>query len=227
MKKIFAILLVVACLIGAVGCTPTTQKTDVDRINDCYNTMPTKIVVDTVTNFGGTEILSKAELVIGTYMGQYGSVYTHTYQKFETVDQFLTSPISSVSESKEFFMTLGLRENFVSNKYASFVSGSDFAPSVIESIRPNFTQENVTNTSYVDGVFTATVLQENGASVFGEDVILASDATVVIESIGGSVHKATITYSIPSAVDYVDDPEVTVTVTYTYDVQSIAPLTNE
>ena len=227
MKKIFAILLVVACLIGVVGCAPTAQKTDIDKVNACYNTMPTKVVVDTVTNFGGKEVLSRAELVIGTYMGQYGSIYTHTYQKFETVDQFLTSPISSVSESKEFFMELGLRENFVSNKYASFVAGTDFAPVVIDSIKPNFTKETVSNASYVDGVFTATIPQENGADVFGEGVVLASDATVVIESIGGSVHKATITYAIPSVIDSVDDPVVTMTVTYTYDVQSIAPLTNE
>lgn len=227
MKKIFAILLVVACLLGAVGCTPAVQKTEVEKIKECYNTMPTKIVVDTVTDFSGTQILSKAELFIGTYMGKYGSVYTHTYQRFETVDQFLTSPIVSVSESKEFFLDLGLRENFVSNKYASFVPGTDFAPTVVQNITPNFTQETVTNVSYVDGVFTATVLKDNGAAVFGEGVVLASDATVVIETIGGSVHKATITYAIPTVIDYVDDPVVTMTVTYNYDVQSIAPLTNE
>lgn len=227
MKKIFAFLLVVACLIGAVGCTPTAQKTDIEKINDCYNTMPTKIVVDTVTNFSGTKILSKAELVTGTYMGKYGSVYTHTYQRFETVDQFLTSPITSVSESKEFFEGLGFRENFVSNKYSTFVSGSDFAPSVVESIMPTFTAETVKNYSYVDGVFTATIPQDNGKLVFGEGIVLASDATIVIETIGGSVHKATITYAIPTVIDYVDDPVVTMTVTYSYDVQSIAPLTNE
>ena len=32
MKKIFAILLVVACLLGAVGCTPAVQKTEVEKI---------------------------------------------------------------------------------------------------------------------------------------------------------------------------------------------------
>lgn len=227
MKKIFAILLIVACLFGTVACSTTGQKSEIEKVIASYNTMPTKVVVDTTTDFSGTKVLSKAELLIGTYQGKYGSVYTHTYQKFVTIDEFQTSPIASVSESKEFFMDLGLRENFVSNKYAAFVAGSDFAPNVVDSLAPNFTKETVKNVSYVDGVFTATVPQENGAAVFGEGVILASDATVVIETVGGSVHKATITYAIPAPIDYIEDPVVTMTVTYNYDVQQIAPLTNE
>ena len=229
MKKIFAILLIVACLLSVSGCAIGTaaQKSEIEKILDCYNTMPTMVVVDTVTDFSGTEIRSKAELKIGTYQGKYGSIYTHTYQRFVSVDDFQVSPIASVSESKEFFLDLGLRENFVSNKYASFVAGQDFAPNIVSSLAPNFTKETVKNVSYVDGIFTATVLRDNGAAVFGEGITLASDATVVIETVGGSVHKATITYSIPAPIDDINDPVVTMTVLYTYDVQQIAPLTNE
>ncbi len=225
MKKIVALLLVLVTLLFAVGCNNNSDE--VDKVMAAYNNaMPTKIVVDTVTSFDGAKVLSKAELTTGSYQGKKASVYTHTYQKFESVDELLTSPIISKSESMEYFEGVGLRENFISNKYATFVNGDDFAPDKIDSIIPNLSMDVLTEVSYENGVFEAIIPKANAVAVFGEGITLPTDATIEIVIAGGTVISLTVVYSIPATVEGSPDGIVTMTVTYSYDVQLLSPLTN-
>lgn len=227
MKKIIALVLVLVCLLlSVVGCKE--ENTDLMKIQAAFqNGMPTKVTIDTVTSFDGTKVLSQAELTVGSYQGRAATVYTHVYQKFEIVDDMLSSPIGSKQESKEYFEGLGVRQNFISNKRAQFVEGEDFAPDAIENIIPKFDETLMTNMSFVDGVFKATIPKDNGTAVLGENTTLPSDATIEVFTEGGIVINMVITYEIPATTEDSPNGKVTMTVSYFYDVQLLQPLTNE
>ena len=226
MKRIIALVLVVVCALLAVGCKKTNP--DIQKVQTAFeNGTPTKIVVDTTTDFDGTKLYSQAILTIGSYQGRSATVYTHVYQKFDKVDSILSSPIVSKQESKEYFDGLGLRQNFISNKRAQFVEGSDFSQEAIDSFVPNFDNSLLSNVSLENGLFKATVAQANGSAVFGENVTLSSDATIEIVLAGGNVITMTIAYEIPALEDDSPNGKVTVTASYYYDVQLLQPLTNE
>ena len=143
------------------------------------------------------------------------------------VDDILSSPIVSKVRSKEYFEGLGVRENFLTNKRAVFVEGANFAPEVVDSIVPNFDESLLTDISFENGVFKATVPKDNGVAVFGENTSLSSDATIEVLTAGGIVITMTIAYEIPAANEETSNGKVTVTVSYYYDVQLLQPLTNE
>ncbi len=227
MKKIIALVLVFVCLLLMVGCKKESKE--VTRVQEAFhNGMPTKVVVDTVTDFDGTQLLSKAELTIGSYQGKAATVYTHVYQQFEQVDAILTSPIISKQESTEYFEGSGVRTNFISNPRAVFVAGGeDFAPETVDSLIPNLSGKLLTEISFENGVFKATVPKDNAATVFGEGIALSSDATIEILVVGGVVLSTVITYKIPATQEDAPDAVVTATISYYYDVQLLQPLTNE
>ena len=207
MKKIIALVLVFVCLLLAVGCKE--ENPAIAKVKAAYqNGMPTKIVVDSETNFDGTKVKSQAELTKGSYQGRAATVYTHVYQEFAMVDSILSSPIVSKVKSKEYFEGLGVRENFLTNKRAVFVEGADFAPEVVDS-----------NRMVID-------IQIQPA-VFGENTNLSSDANIEVLTAGGIVITMTISYEIPAANEESSNGKVTVTVSYYYDVQLLQPLTNE
>lgn len=227
MKKIIALVLAIVCLLLAVGCNKVTT-TDLDKVRAAFeNGMPTKIVADTVTNFDGTKLYSQATLTMGSYQGRTASLYTHVYQKFDVVDSISSSSIISAQESKEYFEGLGYRQNFISNKRATFVNGDNFAPTAVQSFIPNFDSALLTNATLENGFFKATVPQANAAAVFGEGIVFSSDATLEIEMAGGNVITMTISYEIPAYVKDAPQGKVTMTVSYFYDVQLLQPLTNE
>ena len=226
MKKIIALVLVVVCLLLSVGCKK--ENPDIATLQAAFqNGMPTKIVVDTTTNFDGTRLYSQATLTMGSYQGRAATVYTNVYQKFDVVDSILSSPIVSKQESKEYFEGLGVRQNFISNKRAQFVAGSDFASETVETFIPNFEESLLDNISLVNGLFTATVAKDNASAVFGENVQLSSDATIEVIIAGGNVITMTITYEIPATEDDSPNGKVTLVASYYYDVQLLQPLTNE
>lgn len=226
MKKIIALVLVFVCLLLATGCKD--ENTDITKVQAAFqNGMPTKVVVDTVTNFDGTKVLSKAEIAVGSYQGRAATVYTHVYQKFEVVDQIYNSPIVSKQESMEYFEGLGFRQNFISNKRAQFTEGTDFAPETIDALIPEFSEELMSNTSFVNGVFKAVIAKDNASAVFGENITLPSDAEIEVLTEGGIVISMTITCEIPATTEDSPNGKVSVTVTYYYDVQLLQPLTNE
>jgi hypothetical protein len=226
MKKIIALVLVFVCLLLAVGCKE--ENPAIAKVKAAYqNGMPTKIVVDSETNFDGTKVKSQAELTKGSYQGRAATVYTHVYQEFAMVDSILSSPIVSKVKSKEYFEGLSVRENFLTNKRAVFVEGADFAPEVVDSIVPNFDESLLTDISFENGVFKATVPKDNGVAVFGENTNLSSDANIEVLTAGGIVITMTISYEIPAANEESSNGKVTVTVSYYYDVQLLQPLTNE
>ena len=226
MKKIIALVLAIVCLLLAVGCKEETS--DLTKVQAAFeNGMPTKILVETVTNFDGTKLYSEASLTMGSYQGRTATVYTHVYQTFDVVESILNSAIISKQESKEYFEGLGYRQNFISNTRAQFVAGNDFAPETVASFIPNFQDNLLTNATLENGLFKATIPQANAAAVFGEGMTLASDATVEIVIAGGNVITMTLNYEIPALMTDAPNGKVTMTTSYFYDVQLLQPLTNE
>ena len=70
MKKIIALVLVFVCLLFAVGCKE--ENPAIAKVKAAYqNGMPTRIVVDSETNFDGTKVKSQADITMGSYQGQH------------------------------------------------------------------------------------------------------------------------------------------------------------
>ncbi len=218
MKKILVLLAAVAMIFSLVSCGENeTELTPLEAFNKiCEASEPTMVATEVVETHGIFTLNASYTYVKGTVDGKDATQYVAVYDKFETVDNgisdVVTSPIVTVTETKEYVDGKGVRENG-----GSWSKGGDFAPAA-GSLKLNFTEELVPEYSYANNVLTATVEADNTEAVLG--VAIPVDVEMEIVTDGAAIMSVSVSYSIEEDDDY---PEITVTMNtvYSYDVQAI------
>ena len=226
MKKIVALILAVLCLFACVSCQEPEEviPEGIAKVSEMYKTAaPAKTVVRTVQDFGDYTLEGETTLVVGTYNGKAAALYTYVYQELADVEQMNSVAKRSVQGSKEYFEGRGVRENAIVDAAARFDrKAENFAPAT-GAIALNLDATVLTDVVYENGVFTANVPASGLKTVFGEDTTIATATAITITVAGNMVTGVTLTYTIPS-LTAAPDVTVTVTATYIYDVQFVAPI---
>ena len=201
----------------------TLKGTDVEKIAAMYAiSVPTKAVVSTEQNFGAYKLEGESTLLVGTYNGKDAAVFTYVYQELTDIENFNSTAKRSVQGSKEYFEGVGVRVDAINNAYAYFENGGNFAPKA-GSIALNLQADLLTDVSYVDHVFTATVSAKNAKAVFGEDTTIKTTTKITIVDAGNLIESVTLVYTIPS-ITAAPDVTVTVQAVYSYNVETITPI---
>lgn len=248
MKKIIVFLLAIGCLFAMISCdrgsgngetTPATLKTMFAASN------PTKIVVRSeqlmgvsVDEEGTVETdengnISRSYALSGTFEyargeidGSAASIYQYSYEELNPIEVEGRTPIRIISGSKEYVYGYGLRVN--GGTWDE--EGENFAPSqggfslnLVETALKNFRYDKDTRTA------TFTVAQKDVGTVIGEVSGIPSDAQVSVTDDGAVITGITIRYKVTIAHDEefesVETSVVTLTATYSYDLQNISLLT--
>ncbi len=238
MKKLIAILLVVACMLAMVACggnvtspgeTPITpSSTEAQEILDALaelirTSSPTQSKVSTVTGTADVNLKSELTITMGELSGKEAALYVHEYETFNELGAKDAKTLTV--ETQEYVEGMGIRVD--GGKWepdqSSFVRRlqpyrMSLDAEVIKSLRTN---EDETIVSFV-------VPMENVGDVFTnfDSQTLASmisDVTVRIETDGSSVTVMEIIYNSKS-IPNMENPKVEIKAEYSYDLQSITLL---
>ena len=221
MKKIIALLLALTCVFALFSCGEEEPdiESQVNSVIKMYEaSAPTKISTVTVTKIGNITLNGTYTLVTGKIDGMIATVQQNTYEKLADIESGSTSTITSVietvKESKEFVQDKGVRING-----GTWNDGFNFAP-VAGDIALGFTYKQLINPEYKDGVLTCKIAAGNTGVIFGEDNAIDSDVVITIVNDGASITGVTLSYTIPEDDEY-PAQEVTITTTYTYDLEEV------
>lgn len=214
MKKIFALLLAVACMSMIFSCDNKGNKT-LAQVSAMYDaSAPTKVVIDTKQE-GSQTLTGKYTLVTGLIDGKAATVYTYSYEEFATVEEDKTEAIHTVTGSKEFLEGNGVRVD--GKRWDS--EGKNFAPTK-GSIKINLDEKKIGSVIYEKNTLKFTVSAANTAAVLGEDNAIGYDVSVEITDDGVAITGITIKYEIP-ATETLAKTTVTIKTVYTYDLEEV------
>ncbi len=242
MKKLIAILLVLACMFALAACgggtsnTPGTSLTPpaanetqdiLDALSDLIRTsVPTQSKVNTVTGTADINLKSETVITMGELSGKEAALYVHEEEVLN--DLGATEAKSLVVETMEFVDGMGLRVNAASGGVwepdgASFVRRitpyrMELDATLIKSLLVN---EDRTEFSFV-------IPLDNASDVLtGIDskttTSMLSDISVTIKTDGSAVTYMELNYSTKN-VSHFENPTVKVVAEYSYDLQSITLL---
>jgi len=223
MKKIIAIVLVLACAFALFSCgeeDPTALT--ISSINEMYNaTSPSRVDITSTQTFGKYTLTSTSTLKTGMVDGFSVTVYEYSTQQLRDVESGagadILDPIETVTGSWAYHEDLGYREN--DGEWD--ITGDDFTPET-GAIALNITKDTAKDFKNDSAAKTATFTVEaaNTEAVFG--IAIASDVAVTIVYSGADVTSVSLSYSITNP-DEKDHPQVAVTVKadYSYDSQVI------
>ena len=242
MKKLIAILLVLACMFALAACgggssnTPVTPLTPpaanetqdiLDALADLIKTsVPTQSKVNTVTGTADVNLKSETVITMGEISGKEAALYVHEEEVFNDLGALEAK--SLVVETMEFVDGMGLRVNAAKGGAwepdgASFVRRimpyrMELDATMIKSLLVN---ESRTEFSFV-------IPQENASDVLtGIDsktiASMLSDISVTIKTDGTAVTYMELNYTTKSAPHF-ENPTIKVVAEYSYDLQSITLL---
>lgn len=220
MKKILAIILVLACSLALFACEDETADT-ITEINNMYNAFaPSMIVTETTQTFGNYTLTSSSTLKTGKVDGFDASVYEYSYQRLRSVEDGATAEIVGVIETVtgkwEYHAEKGYRENG-----GKWDDGYDFAPEA-GAIALKITADTVQDlkNDSENKTITFTVLAANTEAVLGNKI--DADVAVTLTHSGADITGVTLTYTVSNA-DNADYPEISVVIKaqYSYDSQQI------
>ena len=238
MKKLIAILLVIACMLVMASCDmgggeQPVDNTETQKVLDTLSeqikkSAPSKSVVETVV---GNELisLSSTETVVkGEVSGKDASLWERQYEALN--DLGADSAVKKlVTEREEYVEGMGIRTN--GGVWEDF-------PNPIRQIRPyrinldaaliqGFSAEETGEESYS---YEFVVPNKNIAAVLtGMDAdalaSITSDVSVVIETAAGNVTRISLTYDMKSVAlngdNKLEDCKATLDAVYSYGLQSI------
>lgn len=239
-KRIIALALVIVCC--ALPLFSCGKSNGIEETQNCYaNSLPTKIVTNTVQQVLDekgkvtTELFGNYVTTVGKIGGKNASVRTKTQDVLTSVNagagSFVSGPIKQEKSVEEYLEGYGLRTNGGDWR----PKGLNFAPAM-GTIAIKFTEADVTNVKYVESKYnnklTFTVPHKNIEKVFGYDFngndLIEADSNVFVEitNNGAVVTSVVISYSIDASVDF-PARDITITTTYSYDVEKITIATGE
>ena len=242
MKKLIAILLVLACVFALGACNGNTQQPSggltppsttsaaqdlLDALSEVIRTStPTQSKVSTVTGSQDVNLKSNLTITMGQLSGKDASLYVYEYESFNELGA-KEAKIKNV-ETKEYVEGMGLRVDVAKGGYweseqSNFVRRitpyrMSLDATMIKSLLAN---ADGTEVSFV-------VPLENAADVFTsfDSKTLASmnsDISVKIKTDGTAVTYMEMVYNIKN-IPNIENPTVKVVAEYSYDLQSITLL---
>ncbi len=234
MKKIIAIILAAACIFAFASCGETGNgngdfENPIEAIVAMYKlSEPTKIVTNHTTVIGNITLSGEETLVTGSIDGKIATVYEYWYEELTGIDEgggeIIYDVKKVVTGSKEYLEDSGVRENGGSWKKNEY----NFAPTKGD-IAINITEALVSDVTYSGNTLMFTVLEENVEAVFGVETEFEGNVKVSITNDGAVITGIVVEYTIPGEAD--DDVEypdsvVTVSTSYTYDLEVISLVKN-
>ena len=240
MKKLIAILLVVACMLAMGACggtgngvtdeTPITPSSTteaqkvLDALADLIRTStPTQSKVNTVTGTADVNLKSELTITMGQLSGKEAALYVHEYESFNDLGAKEAKTLTV--ETQECVEGMGIR-----------VDGGNWEPdqsSFVRRLQPYRMSLDATvikslRTSEDETIVSFTVPAENAGDVFTNFdaktiASMISDVSVRIETDGSSVTVIEISYNSKS-VPNMENPKVEIKAEYSYDLQSITLL---
>ncbi|MBO7304977.1 MAG: hypothetical protein J6V09_07130 [Clostridia bacterium] len=222
MKKIIAVIILLACACTMFSCGET--KETVNNINKMFSAYaPTRIYTTTSLVAGDYELTGTHEIKTGYIDGKQASVSIRDYEELIPWEEagasdYVTLPWAPVREVMHYHEERGLRKN--GGKWDPM--GEDFVP-MAGDIAPKFTEKNVTNVKKdaKANTVTFTVPAEKAFDVFGFEGTVDSDIEVVITHDGSVVTGISISYTVFGAEDNYPDIEITIVTEYSYSAQAI------
>lgn len=222
MKKIIAVVLLLACAFTIFSCGET--KDTVKSINRMFSAYaPTRIYTTTSLVAGDYELTGTHEIKTGFIDGKRASVSIRDYDELISWDEagaseYVTLPWVPVKEVKHYHEDRGLRTN--GGRWDPM--GDDFAP-MVGDIAPNFTTDNVKNlkNNAAEKTITFTVPAEKAFDVFGFEGTVDSDIDVVITHDGAVITGISLSYTIYALEDNYPDIEITIVTVYSYAAEAI------
>ena len=240
MKKLIAILLVLACMLVMGACslpvnppanTPTTnppaasETQDIlDALDDLIRTSaPTQSKVVTLTGSKYINLKSELTITMGELSGKEAALYVHEYESLNDVGD--TAAITRARETKEYVEGMGLRVDggFWETEQPSFVRRlmpyrMSLEAKYIKSLSVN---ADKTEFSFIIPMDNASdVLTNFDAKTIAS---INSDISVNIKTDGSAVTFIGIVYNTKN-VSGLESPKVEVKAEYSYDLQSITLL---
>jgi len=236
MKKIFAFVLMISCLLSMIACGNLSGEAKAQfesAVTMLSEALPTKVVSTTTQTFGKTELVSVATVTTGTVGGVVASTFVNNYQLFQDVESGKYEEVRDVVETLWYVEGKGTSSDKGANWDAA---GTNFAPTA-GFIKLNLDAKLVETAEYNNesGALTLKISEENVAEVMKnyleEGQVIESDLYITIVSAGGRISSVSLEYSIPEGEIYLDEEEtdyievgeisVVVTAVYSYDTQRI------
>ena len=200
------------------------EKSPLDDVAAMYRmSAPTKVVATTKQAFGSYELNCSYEIVTGYIDNSQASVYTVTTEELRTVEEG-----GNTEEVKDMIKSTTKKTEAIEG-FGSRTNGGEWNPNgEVWSIGRggmalNLDNSAVTNVVYENHTLTFTVSAENAATVLGAAYAksLAGDVSVKIVDDGAVVTYVELHYSLVGDGANLGQSEMTVKVTYTYDLERI------
>lgn len=236
MKKIFAFVLMISCLLSMIACGNLSGEAKAQfesAVTMLSEALPTKVVSTTTQTFGKTELVSVATVTTGTVGGVVASTFVNNYQLFQDVESGKYEEVRDVVETLWYVEGKGTSSDKGANWNAE---GTNFAPTA-GFIKLNLDEKLIETAEYngENGSLTLKISEENVAEVMKnyleEGQAIESDLYITIVSAGGRISSVSLEYFIPEGEIYLDEEEteyievgeisVVVTAVYSYDTQRI------
>ena len=191
---------------------------EVSFVARCYaNSTPTKIVGNTVQQFGDRRLKGYYELITDTIGGKEAARYYTKYDKMRTVEEGATEvvvgAIETVEQTMEYLEGKGVRYDGA----GSWVNEGSFAP-LKGAIAVNLDGSLLKNISFENNTLSFIVPADATETVLGIAVDSAVSVTIVTD--GEVVLAIDMLYSLP-AKDNVQETSVSIEVDYSYDNEQL------
>ena len=241
MKKIFAILLVIACMFSVASCSPlgggnqpvedNNERADITLFNQMLKeSVPTQAVTVVKQKLGRTTFESTYTLTTGTVGGKTATTLVSKVQSLKSVTEGNTEAIETKTEYLWYLEGQGTSTNR-GRKWDA--EGTNFAPKA-GTLNFNLKSENFEEIQYDEENTTLylSVTADKSTEVLknflSADQVFEYDAFITITAAGGRIVAITVEYVIPgdvigdidNLID-VDEVEVVINTTYSYGLQEI------
>ena len=224
MKKIICFILVLALgTFSMIACGGDDEgPSDASVVASMFSaSQPTKSVVVTEQQFGTNNLKGVYSVVVGTVDGAEAAV--------EIIEQYRLTTVAEGSgqEILEYELQESNKREYVDGKGVRVNGGKwdGTAASIIPAkgaMAINLDDSLLGNVKYENKVLTFTVSAANSAAVFGEENAIAADSMVTVTNDGVRITGITITYTLGTDADTgLQETVVTITATYTYDLEPI------
>ena len=241
MKKIFAILLVIACMFSVASCSllgggkepveDNNERADITLFNQMLKeSVPTQAVTVVKQKLGRTTFESTYTLTTGTVGGKTATTLVSKVQSLKSVTEGNTEAIETKTEYLWYLEGQGTSTNR-GRKWDA--EGTNFAPKA-GTLNFNLKSENFEEIQYDEENTTLylSVTADKSTEVLknflSADQVFEYDAFITITAAGGRIVAITVEYVIPgdvigdidNLID-VDEVEVVINTTYSYGLQEI------
>lgn len=222
MKKILALILILACTFSVVSCGEAGEI--VGKVNKVFSAVsPTKIVTETTEVFDGKLTLtSTSTLKVGVVDGFAAATYEFVKQTLRSVEEGAGDteelPWIETVELREYHDDKGLRVN--GGKWD--IDGENFAPEA-GKFAPKFSEKNLKDIKEDKATNTITFVipADKTAAVFGEDQAPAADVSVTVTHDGSAVTSMILSYEVKADKKDYPDVAVTIKILYSYEPEQI------